>query len=100
MGRLKEITAKIWDISASDISTMNADAKSKAVATDELPSDCRLGLRQHFCWRCPISKPRPVLDFSSKTLFIYLFFAKSQNELVWQTHVFFAFLVPELIIVR
>ena len=34
--------------------------------TAGLAMDCRVGLRWHFCCGCPISKPRPVLDFSSK----------------------------------
>ena len=33
----------------------------------ELASNYRVGLRWHVCCRCSISKPRPILDSSSKT---------------------------------
>ena len=35
-------------------------------STAGLVIDCRVGLHWHFCCGCPNSKPRPVLDFSSK----------------------------------
>ena len=34
--------------------------------TAGLVMNCRVGLRWHFCCGCPISKPRLILDFSSK----------------------------------
>ena len=37
-----------------------------AFNTAGLAMDCRVGLRWYFRYDCPISKPRPVLGFSSK----------------------------------
>ena len=53
-----------------------------------------MGLREHFCCRCSISKPRPVLDSSSKTKWgvCFKFFEKSQNELRWPFLMFLAIL--------
>ena len=61
--------------------------------TAGLASDCRLGLRWHFHCRSPISKPRPVLDYSPKTtrgMYFRFYPKKSQNELVWPFLVFLA----------
>ena len=50
------------------------------VCTAGLAKDCRVGLRWHFCCGCPISKPRPVLDSSSKTTQAMCFrFSKNQK---------------------
>ena len=59
--------------------------KSKTqTITAGLAKDCRVGLRWHFRCGCPISKPRPVLDFSSKKsgVVFFRFSEKSKNELV------------------
>ena len=63
-------------------------------ATSGLTMDCRVSLRWHFCCGCPISKPRPVLGFSSNksgVVFCY-FFEKSKNELVRPKMMFLAIL--------
>ena len=52
-------------------------------------------VRWHFCCGCPISKPRQVLDFSSKKSgvdFFFNFFEKSKNELVRPKTAFLAIL--------
>ena len=55
--------------------------------------DCRLGLHWHFRCGCPISKPRPVLDFSSKKSgVVFYLFEKSKNELARPKMVFLAIL--------
>ena len=41
--------------------------------------DCRVGLRWHFCCGCPNSKPRPVLDFSSKKSGVIFFLRKVEK---------------------
>ena len=54
-----------------------------AFNTAGLAMDCRVGLRWYFRYDCPISKPRPVLGFSSKNQGpFFFFFKKSKNELV------------------
>ena len=53
-----------------------------SAVTAGLAMDCRVGLRWHFRCGCPISKPRPVLDFSSKNRGSFFNFCeKSKNEL-------------------
>ena len=61
--------------------------------TAGLAMDCRAGLRWHFRCGCPISKPRPVLDFSPKNQgsFFFNFSEKSKNELVLPKKVFWWF---------
>ena len=46
--------------------------------TAGLARDCRVGIRWHFRYGCPISKPRSVLDFSSKKSGV-VFFSKSRK---------------------
>ena len=51
-----------------------------SAVTAGLAMDCRVGLRWHFRCGCPISKPRPVLDFSSKNRgSFFLIFSKSRK---------------------
>ena len=53
-----------------------------------------MGLHWHFRCGCPIPKPRPVLDFSSKKsgVVYFDFFEKSKNELVWPKMMFLVIL--------
>ena len=61
--------------------------------TAGLVMDCRVGLRWYFRCGCPISKPGPVLGFSSKKSgVIFIFFEKLKNELVRPKKVFLAIL--------
>ena len=43
------------------------------------------GTNQHFCCQCPMSNPRPVLNFSLKTTLckVFDYFVKPQNGLDW-----------------
>ena len=42
-------------------------------STTGLAKNCRMGLRWYFRCGCPISKPRPLFDFSSKTTWVFFF---------------------------
>ena len=48
--------------------------------TARLAMDCRVGIHWHFRCGCPNSKPRPVLDFSSKKSGFVFFFSESQKK--------------------
>ena len=51
---------------------------------------CRVKLRWHFSCGCPISKPRPVFDFSSIKSEV-IFFFNIKTELVWPEKIFWQF---------
>ena len=50
--------------------------------TAGLAMDYRVGLRWHFHCGCPISKPRPFLDFSSKKSGVIFFSKSRKNKLI------------------
>ena len=57
---------------------------STYIGTAGLARDCRVDLRWRFCCGCPISRPRPVFDFSRKKTGSFLYFPEmSKSKLVW-----------------
>ena len=62
------------------------------IYTAGLTGGCRVSLCWQFCCGCPISKPRPVLDFLSKNQgsFFFYFLEKSKSELVRPKTMFLA----------
>ena len=69
---------------AFDLMERCVAAGRDSCVTAGLAMDCRVSLRWHLCCGCSNSKPRPVLDFSSKKsgVIFFNFFEKSKNVLL------------------
>ena len=66
-----------------------------------LAKDCRVGLRWNFHCGCPISKRRPVLNFSLKNQGpFFCLFDKSQHELIWSKNCVLGDFVKKMMIPR